>query len=575
MAMPEPKDLSHHLSRATKRRQGSQVKNYYKYFGIPGIGPLAAGHPNCCYFPFDTLEAKTALPDRWAPTPNGTVDLKTSLNGRPATRPESHVVVPQKSSNSESAHKIDLKSALQYGPSQGYRPLYSFLHQFVRQNLHPHVPYAGGPNIILTCGSTDGLSKALIALNNEWSEGYDATSAREGILCEEYAYMDAIQQAVSRGLNITPVKVDDEGMCAAGPGGLRDVLENWDFSQGKIPHLMYTVTIGQNPTGGSLSVERRKAVYELCVQYDIIIIEDDPYWHLQYPSSNNFPPVPKPVKSSGFEYLDSLVPSYLSLDYQGRVLRLDTFSKTIAPGCRMGWITAQPALVQRISHITDLGTQQPSGFVQGLVAELIVGPGSEAGNGRGGAEDGRGWEVTGWVRWLEGLRGEYERRMNKMCDILDEGQYEVKSSQSKVDGWQVVEKTELFYYIRPPGGMFVWLRFHFNTHPLYGTFSGEDLSHALWLFWTTEKFRVVVAPGKLFAPTAEIAKRDAWECFRLCFVEIEEADLEPVTKRFVMGIKAYWRIRTKDVIRKLLDEDETVTANAKNLGMVNLTGFGC
>ena len=54
--------------------------------------------------------------------------------------------------------------------------------------------------------------------------------------------MNAIQAAKPRGLNIVPVELDDEGMVAEGPGGLKDVLENWDFKKGRRPRLMYTVT---------------------------------------------------------------------------------------------------------------------------------------------------------------------------------------------------------------------------------------------------------------------------------------------------------------------------------------------
>jgi DNA-binding transcriptional MocR family regulator len=103
------------------------------------------------------------------------------------------------------------------------------------------VPYKGGPEIILTVGNTDGFSKCIQAFVNEWYEG-DPLCEREGLLCEEYAYMNAIQQARPKGLNIVPVGIDDEGMRAEGPGGLREVLENWDFSKGKMPHLIYTVT---------------------------------------------------------------------------------------------------------------------------------------------------------------------------------------------------------------------------------------------------------------------------------------------------------------------------------------------
>lgn len=244
---PPPKDLSHHLSRATKTRAPSSIKAFYKYFQIPGIGQLAGGLPNQYYFPFDTLEAKVALPNRWEPTPNDPIDppssasLKTSSSS-PLNQPQSSLTVPHTSHVSNPLKKIDLASALQYGQAQGYPPLYYFIRQFAQENLHPNCPYRGGPEVILTCGSTDGLSKALMAFSNEWSEEKDWIRDREGLLCEEFCYMNAVQGAKPRGLNIAPVKIDDEGMLAEGPGGLRDVLENWDFKLGRRPHLMYTVT---------------------------------------------------------------------------------------------------------------------------------------------------------------------------------------------------------------------------------------------------------------------------------------------------------------------------------------------
>jgi DNA-binding transcriptional MocR family regulator len=82
-------------------------------------------------------------------------------------------------------------------------------------------------------------------------------------------------------------------------------------------------------------------------------------WHLQYPSapaeeanSRGLPapsPTPpyQPRVSSGYPFLDSLVPSFLSTDTDGRVIRLDTFSKNLVPGCRLGWITAQPDIIEQ------------------------------------------------------------------------------------------------------------------------------------------------------------------------------------------------------------------------------------
>ena len=86
------------------------------------------------------------------------------------------------------------------------------------------------------------MAKTLEAFTNPWSEERDWIREREGILVEEFAYMSAVQQCLPRGLTINPVKIDSEGMVPGGPGGLEDVLANWDDSKGKRPHLMYTVT---------------------------------------------------------------------------------------------------------------------------------------------------------------------------------------------------------------------------------------------------------------------------------------------------------------------------------------------
>ena len=242
---PEPIDLSHHYSKATRNRVESSIKGFYKYFAIPGIGNLAGGLPNNNYFPFDTLEAAAALPERFTPTPNTPVDPPTAQLAATKLSDDvssSRVVVPKASDNEDILRKIDLKTALQYGTAQGYPPLYSFLRQFTTQNLHPNVPYREGPEILLTCGSTDGFSKTLEALTNTWNEDKDPIADKEGLLVEEFCYMNAIAAARPRGLNIVPVAIDDEGMKAHGTGGLYRVLSTWDQSRGKRPHLIYTVT---------------------------------------------------------------------------------------------------------------------------------------------------------------------------------------------------------------------------------------------------------------------------------------------------------------------------------------------
>jgi aromatic amino acid aminotransferase I len=70
--------------------------------------------------------------------------------------------------------------------------------------------------------------------------------------------------------------MDDMGML---PSSLRGILEHWDTEkQGKRPHVLYTITMGQNPTGGVLSLDRRKEIYAIAQEFDLVIVEDDPYW---------------------------------------------------------------------------------------------------------------------------------------------------------------------------------------------------------------------------------------------------------------------------------------------------------
>ncbi|KAI4253548.1 MAG: hypothetical protein L6R42_007539 [Xanthoria sp. 1 TBL-2021] len=574
--IPKPLDLSHHYSRVTKNRDASAVKDFYKYFGIPNIGNLAGGLPNNNYFPFDTLEGAAALPHRFKPTPNKPVDPppegRKSVTSRSADDlTSSQVLVPKTSTSADLLRKIDLKSALQYGTSQGYPPLYSYLRQFTRENMHPNVPYANGPEIILSCGSTDGFSKTIEALSNVWTEGHDTIDEREGIFVEEFCYMNAIQAVRPRGLNIVPITIDNEGMKGSGEGGLQHVLENWDESRGERPHLMYTVTIGQNPTSGTLSVQRREEIYAICSRYDVIIIEDDPYWYLQYPSANdssmaagaqsisktNQPgehPRNKP-KSSGYPFLDSLVPSYLSVDTDGRVVRLDTFSKTVAPGCRLGWVTAQPAICERLLRITETSTQQPSGFVQSMIAEVIMGP--QDPDGRGGGKADAGWKTDGWVRWLEGLRGNYKRRMQTMCGIFEAGKQLVKTGrrQSMNEEWSVIDTVPMFDFVWPLGGMFVWVKLNLESHPLWKKTSHEKLSRALWIHMTTPRYLVLVAPGSLFAPTQKIREEKSYSYFRICFAAVDEADVAPVSHRFVEGCKSFWAKKKLDDIDDDMEEE--------------------
>jgi DNA-binding transcriptional MocR family regulator len=212
---------------------------------------VSPGMPNASFFPYDTLEAQTAQPDRFVPSPNGPSDISGKLASAtlepPNTNASSHIVVPHVVPTKNPLQQIDLTTFLQYGMSEGYAPLFSFIRQLTRETLHPNVPYLDGPDVILDCGNTDGYSKVIQAFTNEWIAGRDSVRERESILCEEFAYTSGLQASQPRGLQIVPVKIDAQGMLASGPGGLEDILTNWDERKGKLPHLLYTITCASTP----------------------------------------------------------------------------------------------------------------------------------------------------------------------------------------------------------------------------------------------------------------------------------------------------------------------------------------
>lgn len=193
--------------------------------------------PHASCFPYDRLEAAVAHPQRFDPSPDNGKSAPEKDTDSPA-----RVVVPKESKTVDLEKKIDITTALQYGTAEGLPPMASFVRDFTRKHLHPNVPYAGGPETLLSCGATDGFNKVIETFTNAWNPDEDPIRQREGILCEEFVYMNAIQTARPRGLNIAAVTMDAQGILAYGKGGLAEVLGNWDCTKGRRPHLLYTIT---------------------------------------------------------------------------------------------------------------------------------------------------------------------------------------------------------------------------------------------------------------------------------------------------------------------------------------------
>src|SRR5690606_8961568 len=118
---------------------------------------------------------------------------------------------------------------------------------------------------VLNCGNTFSLEQCYRMFCNRG----------DYVLFEEFTFSSAFETALPLGLRPVGVKMDGEGLL---PESLDDILSNWDEAArgARKPVLLYTIPSGQNPTGATQSVSRRKAVYAMCQKHDIIIVEDEP-----------------------------------------------------------------------------------------------------------------------------------------------------------------------------------------------------------------------------------------------------------------------------------------------------------
>ena len=179
----------------------------------------------------------------------------------------------------------------------------------------------------------------------------------DALLCEEYTYPHVAESFVlPAGYVAVPLATDGEGLV---PESVEAALAA-RAAAGKPAKILYTVPTGQNPTGATTGEARKRAIYAACRRHGCLILEDDPYYYLQFG--------PAPVGGSGGDGaaaraaaaadhahprgLAGLGASYLSLDVDGRVVRLDSFAKVLAPGLRLGWVTAAPPVVDRlVAHL--------------------------------------------------------------------------------------------------------------------------------------------------------------------------------------------------------------------------------
>lgn len=389
----QPKDLSHHLSVESASRKQSPLKAVALSKSSRNIKiiSLAGGLPNPEYFPIREIDAEIPAINSWKKDSSNSGKLDT-------------VSVPMSSSDSD---VLPLSVALQYGQGSGAALLAQFLKEHTRIIHNP--PYEGW-NIIMTTGNTSCLDIALRMLTNRG----------DSILVEKYSFPSALQSMRPLGLSCIPIDMDQFGFL---PESMDDILTNWDATSygSPKPHVLYTIPSGQNPTGSTLSVERRKQIYTLAQKHDIIILEDEPYYYLQMDAYEGKPEAADKAFTNE-QFVKELIPSFLSMDVDGRVIRMDSLSKVVAPGSRVGWFTAQPLFIERGLRAAETATQSASGISQGILYAMF-----------------KHWGQDGYLEWLKHIRYSYTLRRNYLLYAMDT--YLPKSVCS---------------YIPPVAGMFIW-----------------------------------------------------------------------------------------------------------------------
>jgi 2-aminoadipate transaminase len=212
------------------------------------------------------------------------------------------------------------RAALQYGDNAGYSGLIDVLREKLARDQGIE---AGRENILVTAGGSQAIGLLLDALV-DWGDT---------IVSEMPTWLGAVQAFHNVGANVISIPVDSEGTdIEALERELSRLRE-----QGITPKFVYAISNFQNPTGVTMSLERRHRLLEVVRAAGTLLIEDDAYFDLRYDGEN--------------------LPAIYTLDNSESVVYMGTLSKTMGPGMRLGWLVGPPALIARLTALkVDGGT---------------------------------------------------------------------------------------------------------------------------------------------------------------------------------------------------------------------------
>jgi len=277
--------------------------------------------------------------------------------------------------------------ALQYSLSEGYVAL----REFIVQKMGRYGITASVDNVLITTGSQQGLDLVARVL----------LDPGDVIIVEAPTFVGALQSFTAYQASYASVPLDDEGMMV-------DVLEQKIVETH--PKFMYVLPNFQNPAGVTLSKDRRERLVILAHQYGVPILEDDPYGELRFEGEHVEPLVVLSARQNGQQ----------SGYFEGDVIYMSTFSKTLAPGLRLGWVVAPGEVIKKLVQAKQGADLHTSTFDQMIAYEVVS----------DGFLDGH----------VNEIRETYRQRRDAMLAAMD---------QRFPDGTT---------WTRPQGGLFLWVR---------------------------------------------------------------------------------------------------------------------
>jgi 2-aminoadipate transaminase len=224
-------------------------------------------------------------------------------------------------------------NTLQYGPTRGYAPLL----EAIVGLLGERGIAAPVDELLITSGSQQGIDLIARVLVNPG----------DVVLVELPTFTGGIAAFKNIRADVVGVKQDPDGI------DLDDLDAVWqrETGRGKSVKLLYVIPNFQNPTGLLLSLDKRRRLLDWAARRDLLIVEDDPYGSLYFDDAAT-PEQTRPLRAD---------------DSDGRVLYLSSFSKTLAPGFRVGWLVAPPSLVERFET-----AKQSTDLTSGILDQHVV-----------------------------------------------------------------------------------------------------------------------------------------------------------------------------------------------------------